>query len=95
MILFKLKRFIFHIYLIFLYDRIFPHRDAVFDWSKMKNIIYCPECARQIYIWDGKSTMSIEVGCKCGKFLRFTPNKEVKVIKRPERNSSSGVRFFR
>lgn len=57
--------------------------------------IYCPECARLIYKYDGKSTMDIDLRCECGRYYNFNPQRhEVIQIKRPERTTASGVRFY-
>lgn len=60
-----------------------------------KGEIYCPECARVIYIYDGKHKSEVNLLCKCGRTYRFDPCKDkIKLINKPERTTSSGARFW-
>lgn len=60
-----------------------------------RETLYCPMCARDLYDWDGKSTIGIEKRCECGRFFFINPTKNiVKEIKKPDRTSSSGMRFI-
>jgi endogenous inhibitor of DNA gyrase (YacG/DUF329 family) len=54
--------------------------------------IYCPQCGRKVFAYDGKSTMIIGVNCKkCRKRVVYNPiSDETKLCKIPERNTSSG-----
>ena len=56
----------------------------------------CPTCHRKVATWDGRSTNNIEVKCKkCKKNIIFNViTNEVKSRKTPQRNSSSGMRFY-
>lgn len=57
--------------------------------------VYCPDCARQVYDFDGIHTSSVNLKCKCGLYLRYIA-KENRIIKinKPVRNTSSGARFW-
>lgn len=61
-----------------------------------KRKIYCPECAGEIYNYDGFSTTEVMLKCKhCRKYLKFNPAwNTVKVIEKPEIKTSSGARFW-
>ena len=61
-----------------------------------KSIIYCPECAAEIYTYDGYSTSEVVVRCnKCHRYIKFKPlGHGTKVINNPEIKTSSGARFW-
>ena len=60
-----------------------------------KGIVYCPECARELYKIGSKQTIDVKVRCKCGKFFRINPlYMRATEISRPERKSSSGKTFY-
>lgn len=58
--------------------------------------IYCPDCKRKVAVWDGKQESNIITGCrKCKKKIVYNPiTKELKTSKIPQRQDSSGVRFY-
>lgn len=58
--------------------------------------IYCPECASEVYNYDGYSQSEIVVKCKfCKKYIKFKPLGNVtKIIQKPEVKSASGARFW-
>ena len=61
---------------------------------KLKEI-YCPECARVIYRYDGKHTLDIIKKCECGAYVKYDPQRNVATrISKPVRQSSSGTRFW-
>lgn len=64
--------------------------------GSMKNkIVYCPECAAEIYKYDGVHTSEIVVRCShCDRYIKYSPLKGTKIINKPETTSSSGVRFW-
>lgn len=64
--------------------------------GNMKRQIYCPECASEIYNYDGSSTMEVVVKCKrCKNYIKFKPlGMATIVINKPEVKSSSGARFW-
>ena len=60
-----------------------------------KRIIYCPDCARELYEVGSKQTISINVKCGCGRYYRINPlYMKATEIKKPERLSSSGDTFY-
>lgn len=58
--------------------------------------IYCPKCGRKVATWDRKSTNNIQVKCnKCKKLVIYEIDSEKTIIKDlPQRNQSSGMRFY-
>ena len=61
-----------------------------------KKEIYCPECLRIIYLYDGKHESSVNLHCECGRFFKFEPKGcKLTEISKPSRNTSSGVRFWK
>ena len=60
-----------------------------------QRIIYCPNCARELYAIGSKQTMGITVKCGCGKYYRVNPlYMRATEIKKPERQTSSGDTFY-
>lgn len=61
-----------------------------------KRIIICPECAAEIYKYDGFSTSEVVVKCKhCHNFIKFKPlGNTTKIIEKPQIRSSAGARFW-
>ena len=60
-----------------------------------RKIIYCPECAREIYRYDGKHETEITKRCLCGRYVKYCPATDrTVIINRPERQTASGVRFW-
>lgn len=60
-----------------------------------KRQIYCPDCARVIYNFDGFHTSNVNLKCKCGQYFRFIANtNKIVRIDKPVRNTSSGARFW-
>lgn len=63
--------------------------------TDMKRLIYCPDCARELYYVGERQTMHITKRCECGRFYDIDPQlMSAKRVKRPERTSSSGDRFY-
>lgn len=58
--------------------------------------IYCPDCGRKLFHYDGKATTTISMKCqKCDKLATFTPRtSKVTLTKLPLRASGSGKRFY-
>lgn len=58
--------------------------------------IYCPECGRKIFVYDGRGTMSLSRKCeKCNKIVNYDPETDlVKTARVPIRQTSSGKRFW-
>ena len=60
-----------------------------------RNIIYCPNCARELYEPGTKQTMKVTIRCGCGFFYEIDPvRKQAIRVDRPERRTSSGDRFY-
>ena len=64
--------------------------------ENMKRPIYCPECATEIYHYDGYSLSEVVVKCKrCRRYIKFKPLGNVTVvINNPDIKTSSGARFW-
>jgi len=60
--------------------------------------IDCPECGNPVMKYNTKDTLPIEAMCKkCRRVVQYNPTrlgKTTKFIKKPRRNTSSGVRFY-
>lgn len=58
--------------------------------------IYCPGCGRKVFVYDGRGALSLSRKCsKCGKIVNYNPETDlIKQIKVPERQASSGKRFW-
>lgn len=61
-----------------------------------KNTIYCPECKNKVATYDGKSRVNVLVKCKkCKKLVVYeVETGNIKITKVPQRQSSSGIRFY-
>lgn len=60
-----------------------------------KNIIYCPECARELYRVSQRQTIKITKLCKCGRYFKIDPiNRSAVWVNKPQRESSSGITFY-
>lgn len=59
-------------------------------------VINCPKCGKEIYKHDERGTMEIDLICvDCRKLVKYNPvMNTTRIIEIPERNSSSGVRFY-
>lgn len=63
--------------------------------SMKKGTIYCPDCARVLYVIGNKQTMGVNVKCGCGRYYRINPlYMKATEIKKPERMTSSGDTFY-
>lgn len=62
----------------------------------MKRTIFCPECAAEIYNYDGYTTSEVVVRCKnCRRFVKYKPLGNVTiVVDKPDVKSASGARFW-
>lgn len=58
--------------------------------------IYCPSCGRKALVYDGRATNNLSVKCKkCNKLVIFKPaTMETELKPVPQRNCSSGMRFY-
>ena len=57
--------------------------------------IYCPECYRAFYEYDGRHESEIVKRCKCGQYVKYVPRTDRTVIvKKPIRETASGARFW-
>lgn len=58
--------------------------------------IMCRRCGIRVMSYDGKSKTPIITKCTgCGRYLRFNPLSQVTIfVEKPERQSSSGMRFY-
>ena len=63
---------------------------------RMKTAIKCPGCNRIVLTVDSKTTTTLSSKCeKCRKLVSYNgETKEIRLLKNPERYSSSGVRFW-
>ena len=60
-----------------------------------KYIVYCPDCARIVYNYDGKHSTQVNLRCECGRYYRFDPkHNQINRINKPETKTSSGARFW-
>jgi hypothetical protein len=60
-----------------------------------KEEIYCPFCARVVLYHDVHSTINMNYRCGCGRYFEYNPRKkQLKLINKPERLTSSGARFY-
>lgn len=61
-----------------------------------KQTIICPECAAEIYNYDGYSTSEVVVKCKhCHKYIKFRPlGNTTQVVNNPQVKTSAGARFW-
>lgn len=58
-------------------------------------LIKCPKCARDIGVYDGRTTMIRTYRCECGRYFRYDPRvNSLEQTEKPERTTSSGVRFY-
>ena len=73
---------------------LFSYRKEV-TMEKQKTI-YCPICGRKVATWDGRSTFNISAKCKkCKKLVVYNvENEETKIKEIPQRETSSGMRFY-
>ena len=57
--------------------------------------IYCPQCGRKLFEYNGKVKIPIDTGCKkCKKRIIYFPETdEIKITKIPQ-GSSSGTRVW-
>lgn len=62
----------------------------------MKKAIKCPCCKRIVLTVDSKATTTLSVQCtRCNKLVSYNgTTNEIRLLKNPERYSSSGVRFW-
>lgn len=58
--------------------------------------IYCPECCRKVFQYDGKSKINPQGKCrKCNRLIVYDiATDTVSVKKIPERTQGSGMRFY-
>lgn len=58
--------------------------------------IYCPRCGRKAAFYDGRTTINPIARCrKCNKLVIYNVAKGAVTMKAvPERNCSSGMRFY-
>ena len=63
---------------------------------KESKTICCPKCGRKVATWDGKSEINIIVNCRaCHKRVIYnTSSDKTKITDIPQRNQSSGMRFY-
>ena len=62
----------------------------------MAKKVYCPECASEIYTYDGYSTTDVVIRCgRCKRYIKFKPIGGATItIKNPEIKTASGARFW-
>ena len=61
----------------------------------MKNTVYCPLCAREIYNVREGQTMFVTVRCDCGVYYKINPyNRKAIKIDKPPKQTSSGATFY-
>ena len=66
-----------------------------FGEKMRKRIIYCPDCARELFRPGLKQTIKVTVRCGCGNYYIVDPVKMVAVMTiPPEIKTSSGARFY-
>ena len=58
--------------------------------------IYCPRCGRKVTTLDCSSANNISVKCKkCNKLVVYNvENENVEIKEIPQRETSSGLRFY-
>lgn len=63
--------------------------------EREKKTIYCPACNRKAFdIYVGSGMVVSNKCSKCKKLVVFNPRHGVKLKPIPERQTSSGVRFY-